>query len=80
MSSSSFLYDWENVSNVIKNIFKKKIKSARVIYKLWTTYPNHPLIFEKVILDVFYSAPNLLIDKPMVISLRQTDYQLNNDT
>ena len=53
--------------------------SPRVIYTLWTTYPNHPLIVKKVILDVFYSAPNFLKNKPMVISSRQNDHHLNND-
>ena len=51
-----------------------------MIYTLWNTYPNHPLIVEKVILNVFYSAPNLVIDKPMVISSIQTAHLLNNDT
>ena len=36
-----------------------------MIYKLWTTYPNHPLIVQKVILNMFYIAPNFLEKKPM---------------
>ena len=54
--------------------------SPRVIYTLCTTFPYHPLIVQKVILNVFYNAPNFLINKPMVISSRQTAHQLNNDT
>ena len=34
--------------------------SPRVIYTLWTTYINHPLIVQKEILNVFYSAQNFL--------------------
>ena len=53
--------------------------SPRVIYTLWTTYPNPPLIVQKVIFNVFYSAPNLLKNKPMVICSRQTAHQLKTD-
>ena len=50
-----------------------------VIYTLWTTYLNYPLIVKKVIFNVFYRAPNFLENKTMVICSRKTAHQLNND-
>ena len=66
---------------ILSKKYKKKLilMSPRVIYTLWTTYPNHPLIVQKLILNVLYSAANFMINKPKVISSKQTAHKLNND-
>ena len=50
-----------------------------MIYILWTKNPNHLLIVQNEIFNVFSSAPNLLENKQMVICSKQTAHQLNND-
>ena len=54
-------------------------KSPSVIYTIWTTYPNDPLIVQKEISNVFQSAPNFPEKKSMVICSRRTAHQLNTD-
>ena len=52
--------------------------SPGVIYTLWTTYPNHPLIVQKEILNVFFSAPKFPGKKSNGYMFNKIAHQLNN--
>ena len=56
------------------------IKIKCVIYTLWNTFQNHPIIFQKAFSNVFKIVPTNLEIKALHSFLRQTVHHLDSDS